>query len=107
MTDGNDHASTGEILQCDRPRLLRYRWGEELLTWELAPHGVGTLLTLRHTTKMPDRLSSFAAGWHICLDVAERFMDGQPVGRIVGNKALEFGWAELNDRYQDKLKAAS
>lgn len=77
-----------------------------MLTWELTPQGDGTLLTLRHTTKTPEHLSSFAAGWHICIAVAEHFMDGRPIGRVVGQKALEFGWTELNDQYRERLKIA-
>src|SRR5262245_15138131 len=71
MTDGNDCANicAGEVLKSERPRLLSYTWGNDVLTWELAPHGAGTLLTLRHMTTTPEQLSSFAAGWHICIAV--------------------------------------
>ncbi|HEX7855144.1 MAG TPA: SRPBCC domain-containing protein [Sphingobium sp.] len=107
MTDGGENmeAMEGEVLESERARLLRYRWGSDLLTWELKPHGASTLLTLRHMTKTPEHLSSFAAGWHICIAVAERFMDGRPIGPVVGPKAMDFGWAKLNEQYQKKLQA--
>lgn len=105
MTDGSEgtEAMEGEVLQSKHARLLSYRWGDDLLTWELKPQGTGTLLTLRHETTTPEHLSSFAAGWHICIAVAERFMDGRPIGRVVGQKAMAFGWKKLNEQYQAEL----
>ena len=32
-----------------------------------------------------------AAGWHICLDVADRLLDGDRLGAIRGQEALEYG----------------
>lgn len=105
MIDGSETSAAmeGEVLKSEHARLLSYRWGDDLLTWELRPQGTGTLLILRHETKTPEHLSSFAAGWHICIAVAERFMDGQPIGRVVGQKAMAFGWAKLDEQYQAKL----
>ena len=41
-----------------------------------------------------------AAGWHVCFDVLERLLAGQPIGRIVGADALNFGgWQRLNAEY--------
>ena len=79
--------------------LLEYTWGDDLLRWNLEPSGTGTRLTLRHT--MGDRawLPKVAAGWHICLDVAECLLDGEPVGRIVADDARQHGWERLNDAY--------
>lgn len=51
--------------------------------------GTGRALTMRHTTKTRELLSSFAAGGHICIAVAERFVDERPIGRVVGQKAME------------------
>ena len=60
--------------------------------------GGGTRLTLWHSI---DRrfISMGAAGWHICFDVLERLLAGQPIGRIVGAKAMTFGWQRLNAEY--------
>ena len=44
-----------------------------------------------------------AAGWHICLDVADRLLDGTPVGVIRGDEALQFGWEPLRDSYAEHL----
>ena len=41
-----------------------------------------------------------AAGWHVCFDVLERLLTGEPIGRIVGTDALKFdGWQRLNAEY--------
>ena len=64
-----------------------------------AAGGGGTRLTLWHNI---DRrfISMGAAGWHICFDVLDRFLAGQPIGRIVGPDAMKFGgWQRLNAEY--------
>ena len=70
------------------------------MRWQLEPlTGGGTRLTLWHTI---DRgfISMGAAGWHICFDVLETLLGGQPIGRIVGMDALKFGgWQRLNAEY--------
>jgi hypothetical protein len=41
-----------------------------------------------------------AAGWHICLDVLDRLLADQPIGRIAGPEAMKFaGWQRLNAEY--------
>lgn len=99
--------SAAEVLAAEPPHLLRYSWGDDVLTWELEPEGNGTRLTLRHLTRMPDQIASFAAGWHICIDVMARFLEGRPVGPIVGNAAMECGWSKLHDGYADMLGLAA
>ena len=45
-----------------------------------------------------------AAGWHVCLDVLERLLDGEPMGRIVGPDAMKFdGWQRLYAEYAKQL----
>ncbi|MGH8109096.1 MAG: SRPBCC family protein [Arenimonas sp.] len=95
------------VTRADAPGLLEYTWGTDLLRWELRATGAGTQLVLRHTTAGKDWLPKVAAGWHICLDVAGYFMDGSPIGRIVGEAAKEHGWIELNDAYAEKLGITS
>ena len=41
-----------------------------------------------------------AAGWHISSDVPERLLGSEPIGRIVGPEARNFGgWQWLNAEY--------
>jgi uncharacterized protein YndB with AHSA1/START domain len=84
------------VTRADAPRLLEYndtRWELEALG------GGGTRLTLWH--KIDRRFISWgAAGWHVCFDVLERLLAGEPIGRIVGAEAMKFGgWQRLNAEY--------
>ena len=41
-----------------------------------------------------------AAGWHICFDVMERFLAGEPIGRMAGPGTMKFGgWQRLHAEY--------
>ena len=95
-----------EVRRADPPNMLEYNWGGFDMRWELEASGGGTRLTL--WTNIDRRFISMgAAGWHICFDVLERLLAGQPIGRIVGPEAMKFGWPRLNAEYakQFGLKA--
>ncbi len=94
------------VRRAEPPTLLEYTWGSDLLRWELAPIATGTRLTLRHTLDDPDWAPKVAAGWHLCLDVADLLLAGDPVGPIRGEEARQFGWDQLHDAYAEKLGAA-
>lgn len=101
-SDAGEHIPA-EVTRADRPTLLEYTWGTDLLRWELTPTGGGTLLVLHHTVKDRDWLPKVAAGWHLCLDVADHLLAGDPVGPIRGAEATNFGWNELNAAYCERL----
>ncbi|MFP3586691.1 SRPBCC family protein [Paraburkholderia sp. SIMBA_055] len=90
--------SETQVTRADAPNLLEYRWGENDLRWQLESLGDGTRLTLWHNI---DRkfISMGAAGWHICLDVLDHFLAGDPLGRIVAGDAMNFEWPRLNTEY--------
>ena len=94
------HVTETHVRRADAPHTLEFNWGGFDLRWELEPlHGGGTRLTLWHNI---DRrfIAMGAAGWHVCFDVLERFLDGEPIGRIVGPEAMKFGgWQRLNAEY--------
>ena len=92
------HISDTQVTRAEAPTLLEYRWGENDMRWQLEPFGDGTRLTLWHNI---DRgfISMGAAGWHICLDVLDRLVADDPIGRIVGGEAMKFGWPRLNTEY--------
>ena len=94
--------SATEVTRADAPKLLEYRWGDNQMRWELEPLGDGTRLTLWHNI---DRgfIAMGAAGWHICLDVLDRLMGDEPIGRIVGGDAMRFGWPRLNEEYAKRF----
>jgi uncharacterized protein YndB with AHSA1/START domain len=91
------------VMRAERPTVLEYSWGDDLLRWELAPAGAGTELTLRHTIADREFAPKAAAGWHLCLDVMEHLLDGEPVGAIRGRDAMNHGWQELHDEYASVL----
>jgi uncharacterized protein YndB with AHSA1/START domain len=90
--------SETQVTRAEAPKLLEYRWGDNDMRWQLEPLGDGTRLALWHNI---DRgfIAMGAAGWHICLDVLERLVADEPIGRIVGGEAMKFGWPRLNDEY--------
>jgi uncharacterized protein YndB with AHSA1/START domain len=89
-----------QVKRADAGRLLELTWGGQDLRWELEPLASGgTRLTLWHNINR-NFIAMGAAGWHVCLDVLDRHLDGRPVGRIVGADALQFdGWQRLHAEY--------
>ena len=86
------------VKRADAPKALEYTWGDFDIRWELQPLAGGTRLTL--WTNIGQRFISMgAAGWHICFDVLDRLLAGQPIGRIVGPEAMKVGWQRLNAEY--------
>lgn len=84
-----------KVTRADAPKVLEYNDTR----WELEAIGGGTRLTLWHNI---DRrfISWGAAGWHICFDVLDRLLAGQPIGRIAGSEAMKFGgWQRLSTEY--------
>jgi uncharacterized protein YndB with AHSA1/START domain len=104
MIDARTSVELGAtVRRAEPPTLLEYVWGDDVLRWELAATDSGTRLTLRHTTKDRDAVPKAAAGWHICLVVADRLLEGQPIGAIRGQDAMNYGWQELRDAYAERL----
>jgi uncharacterized protein YndB with AHSA1/START domain len=91
--------SESTVKRAEPPRLLEYSWGGQELRWELEPQGGGTRLTLWHNINRA-WISAGAAGWHICIDVLDRLLGGEPIGRMVGPDTMKFaGWQRLNAEY--------
>jgi len=93
------YASETIITRADAPKLLEYNWGGGDMRWELEPSGDGTRMTLWANI---DRryIAMGAAGWHICLDVMDRMLAGDPIGRMVGMEVMKFpGWQRLHTEY--------
>ena len=88
-----------QVKRADAPKVLEFSWGGQDIRWELEPLAGGTRLTLWHAI---DRrfIAMGAAGWHVCLDVLARALDGEPIARIVGPEAMKFdGWQRLHAEY--------
>jgi hypothetical protein len=95
------------VKRAEAPQLLEYGWGGGELRWELEPRGSGTRLTLWHNI---DRrfIAWGAAGWHICFDVLDRLLAGEPIGRRVGVEIMAFeGWQRLVKEYAGQFGVES
>ena len=92
------------VKRADAPTLLEFNWGGQDIRWELEPlANGGTRLTLWHNI---DRgfIAMGAAGWHICFDVLDGHLAGDPIGRMVGMEVMKFeGWQRLNAEYGKQL----
>ncbi len=101
------HITENRVTRAEAPKLLEYTWGGNDLRWELEPLGGGTRLTLWHNI---DRryISWGAAGWHICIDVLDRLLAGEPLGRIAGPAAMQVeGWQKLTAEYAAQFSGES
>jgi uncharacterized protein YndB with AHSA1/START domain len=94
------------VKRADAPRALEYSWGGGDIRWELEPLGAGgTRLTLWHNIAR-GFISWGAAGWHICFDVLDAFLTGEPIGRMVGMETIKFdGWQRLQREYAQQFAA--
>ena len=102
-TVGTPQVDAGAVKRAEAPRLLEYTWGGGDLRWELEPLGTGTRLKLSHNI---DRrfVSWGAAGWHICFDVLDAQLAGEPIGRLVGPATMQFpGWQRLVGEYAQQF----
>lgn len=97
------HVTETEVKRAEPPTLLEMSWGDADMRWELEPlQNGGTRLTLWHSIGR-DYISMGAAGWHICFDVLDRLLIGEPIGRIVGPEAMKFGWPRLKTEYEEQF----
>ena len=92
---GTSRVSETKVTRADAPRVLEY----QDIRWELEPIDGGTRLTLWH--RIDRRFISWgAAGWHICFDVLDRLLAGEPIGRIVASDTMRLeGWQRLTAEY--------
>lgn len=103
-TFGAPYVSETRVKRADAPRALEYDWGGGDIRWELEPVGRGTRLTLWANI---DRryIAMGAAGWHVCLDVMDQLLAGQPIGRIAGPNAMKVdGWKQLTAEYSKQFR---
>jgi uncharacterized protein YndB with AHSA1/START domain len=96
--------SETRVTRAEAPKLLEYAWGGANVRWELEAIGSGgTRLKLWHNINR-GFISMGAAGWHICFEVLDRLLEGRPIGRTVGPKAMQVGgWPRLLAEYSDML----
>ena len=96
---GTANVSEAQVTRADAPRVLELHD----IRWELEAVGGGTRLTLWHNI---DRrfIAWGAAAWHICFDVLDRLLAGEPMRRMAGAEAMKFeGWQRLRAEYAKQL----
>lgn len=84
----------GEVLAYDPPSVLEFRWGTDVIRFEVAPRGEGCVLTLTDTIDEVGKAARDGAGWHVCLDALEGVLSGtKPDGE----------WSGLHEQYVKKF----
>ena len=86
-----------------RATALEYRMGPDHFVWTLTPAGAGCRLVLEHITDERDMMPMVAAGWHLCLAVADANLAGEPQEPIRGADARNYGWEDLAKEYGENL----
>lgn len=93
-----------EVLAVDPPRTLVHRWGSDVLSWTVSERSGGSLLELRQSVAERAAASMYAAGWRVCLGrLGVEDEQGSPRERVVGMRAMDYGWAALRDAYEVEL----
>jgi uncharacterized protein YndB with AHSA1/START domain len=82
----------GEVLACEPPSLLEFRWGPDVIRLEIAARDAGCTLTLLDTFDEVGKAARDAAGWHVCLEHLASHLD--QVAGPAGNR-----WAEVHAGY--------
>jgi len=76
---GGEHpAFAGEVLACDPPSLLEFRWGRDVIRFEIKPHDgnpPGCTFVLTDRFAELGKAARDGAGWHICLDYLGFYLD--------------------------------
>jgi uncharacterized protein YndB with AHSA1/START domain len=90
----------GEMLVFEPPAVLAMRWGDDLLRFELARAGAGSVLKLTVTFPEYGKAARDAAGWHVCLE---------QLVYVAADEALPFTpsdrWREVHRGYVSRLGA--
>lgn len=93
----------GAILEVNEPHLLVFRWGDDILRWELSGDGERTVLVLHHRFADRKQAPSYAAGWHLCLNGLIGLLAGEKMPSMVGHNAYNYGYNELYAQYAKQL----
>lgn len=86
------------------PCELIHTWGDGQVHWLMSAADGRSQLTLQHTVPRRDEVPMMAAGWHICLAVLRASIRWEDIERIVGDRALDYGFEVLRDRYAARFE---
>jgi uncharacterized protein YndB with AHSA1/START domain len=88
----------GEVLACDEPALLKFRWGADTIRIEIEPHEHGCTLTLIDTIDELGKAARDGAGWHVCLDRLDGELDGSAPTWTTSTR-----WREVHPDYVERF----
>jgi uncharacterized protein YndB with AHSA1/START domain len=97
------HVTETTVQRAEPMKTLVFNWGGNDMRWNLERIDDGTRLTL-WTSINRHFIAMGAAGWHLCLDVLDHLLDGDPIGRIAGPDAMKVhGWPQLLAGYAQQF----
>ncbi len=76
---GGHRSASGTVEAVDAPRRFAFTWGRDRLTFDLAPAGDGTTLSLTHSFDDRYGAPSFATGWDRCLAGLRSVLADEPL----------------------------
>jgi uncharacterized protein YndB with AHSA1/START domain len=102
---GEFPAFGGEVLACEPPSLLEFRWGPDVIRFEIVAHAepaAGCTFRLFDTFGELGKAARDAAGWHTCLDVLEIHLSG-----AAAPWASTQRWGEVHPGYVERFGPAA
>lgn len=89
-----------EILGFEKPAILEYTWGNDIVRFELNELKGGTeLILIEKISEITDHTPKDLAGWHVCLNVIGRLLDG------VKNGSRKEEWTNWYEEYKAATEA--
>jgi uncharacterized protein YndB with AHSA1/START domain len=88
----------GEMLSFEPPWLMELRWGGEILRFELAAEGDGSVLTFTARFGEFGKGARDGAGWHSCLDLLGWAVADRPAPWSAADR-----WHQVHHTYRDRF----
>jgi uncharacterized protein YndB with AHSA1/START domain len=88
----------GEVLACEPPSLLEFRWGTDTIRLEISPRDGGCTLALIDSIDELGKAARDGAGWHVCLEALEHDLDGTAQAAAPGED-----WERVHAGYVGKF----
>ncbi|HYJ70407.1 MAG TPA: SRPBCC family protein [Nocardioidaceae bacterium] len=104
--------SSGEVVEVDPPKVFAFRWGGDLLRFELAPDGSGCRLSFSHALSGGDTwgderfAAQHAAGWDACLELLLAWLAGESADPESTDAGSMADWFVRNEEYIEEFGLA-
>ena len=95
----------GEVLACEPPSLLEFRWGTDVIRFEIVPNAepaTGCTFRLSDVFSELGKAARDAAGWHTCLDFLVHHLTGTAPPWTTGGR-----WSEVHPGYVERFGPAA